>query len=363
MGNQRKLTALLHELQHARSPLAQARVLARAWRTLRELSPTDRRLLARHVGFDGAEEMLEGLSRRKGGLAPAMLLRVLANARTTDDSEVSDLLSAFRDPSRLDEGVSRSADLASELLAEPSVPEPPEEVEEALGELQAVEKAIIETPEETLAALNEIEPDSEAAVGEDPDSADSEEVGMDLEAEPQTKAEPEPEPPSPPQPPPEPVVDWSRWDAATPSSRPAPKPRPDLAPPVSEMASRPFEARKVLRALGAERTVLSQLRVLRRERAAFSGSSAETLRDLIESFPDGWARRRAVCALIEAGVPSEVRDAIDLVALLGREADRRWCLGVLARRGGLVGQELDSALDLVSSPVSMRRLRAAARQA
>ena len=57
MSTQPKLTALLHELQHARSPLAQARVLARSWRTLRELSPTDRKLLARQTGFDGAEEI------------------------------------------------------------------------------------------------------------------------------------------------------------------------------------------------------------------------------------------------------------------------------------------------------------------
>ena len=40
LSTQRQLTALLHELQHARSPLAQARVLARGWRTVRQLSPT-----------------------------------------------------------------------------------------------------------------------------------------------------------------------------------------------------------------------------------------------------------------------------------------------------------------------------------
>ena len=86
MSVQRKLNALLFELQTARSPLAQAKVLARAWRTLRELSPTDRRLLARHVSFDGAEEMLEGLGTRKGGWAPAMLLQILSNARDTEAS-------------------------------------------------------------------------------------------------------------------------------------------------------------------------------------------------------------------------------------------------------------------------------------
>jgi hypothetical protein len=145
MNTERKLSALLHELQHARSPLAQARVLARAWRTVRELSPTDRRLLARHAGFDGAEEILEGLGQRKGGLAPAMLLRVLANARGTDGSAVSELLSAFRDPQRRGEAISRGAELASDLLSGPEAEEVRAEVGEALEELQAVEETIVES--------------------------------------------------------------------------------------------------------------------------------------------------------------------------------------------------------------------------
>jgi hypothetical protein len=145
MNTERKLSALLHELQHARSPLAQARVLARAWRTVRELSPTDRRLLARHAGFEGAEEVLEGLSQRKGGLAPAMLLRVLANARATDGSAVSELLAAFRDPLRRGEAVSQGAELASDLLSGPEAEEVRAEVGEALEELQAVEETIVES--------------------------------------------------------------------------------------------------------------------------------------------------------------------------------------------------------------------------
>ena len=140
MSTQRQLTALLHELQHARSPLAQAKVLARGWRTVRDLSPTDRRLLARHAGFEGAEDILEGLSQRKGGLAPAMLLRVLANARGTDGSTVSELLAAFRDPQRRDEAISLGTELASDLLAEPESDDGPEEIVEAIEELQAVEE-------------------------------------------------------------------------------------------------------------------------------------------------------------------------------------------------------------------------------
>jgi hypothetical protein len=358
VSNQRKLTALLHELQHARSPLAQARVLARGWRTVRELSPTDRRLLARHAGFDGAEEILEGLSRRKGGLAPAMLLRVLANARATDGSAVSELLAAFRDPQRRDEAISLGAELASDLLAEPVAEEVTEEIDEAIEELQAVEESIIETPEEALAALNALEAEK---VDEEERTGPVAEPVVPLE--PTEKPEPEPTPaPAPeiPPPPTPPAVDWSRWQSASESSRPAPAPRPELRPSVSDVGSRRFDAMAVMGAMGAAPSVLSQLRVLRREVSGFRGSSVATLRELIEAFPDGWGRRRALCALLEERIPAETRDAVELVACLDRELDRRWCLGLLARRGGLHGAVLARALELVESPFAKRRLAAAA---
>ena len=358
MSNQRQLTALLHELQHARSPLAQARVLARAWRTVRELSPTDRRLLARHAGFEGAEDILEGLSQRKGGLAPAMLLRVLSNARGTDSSTVSELLAAFRDPQRRDEAISLGAGLANDLLAEPVAGEAPEEIGEAIEELQAVEDSIIETPEEALAALNaleakQVEPDEETEPA--PEPAPEESVSGAAETELASKSIPEPPPPPKP-----PVVDWSRWHDATASRRPAPVPRQEVRPSVSEVGSRRFEARAVMGAMGAEQSVFSQLRVLRRELSGFTGSSIATLHELIETFPDGWARRRALCALLEAGIPADTRDALELVSCLGRELDRRWCLGLLARKGDLRGALLSQALDLVDSEFAKRRLTAAA---
>jgi len=368
MNTQRQLTALLHELQHARSPLAQARVLARAWRTVRELSPTDRRLLARHAGFDGAEDILEGLSQRKGGLAPAMLLRVLGNARGTDGSTVSELLAAFRDPQRRDEAISLGAELANDLLAGPVAEEGPEEIGEAIEELQAVEESIIETPEEALAALNALESEEEANLDEPPASESASvsapETNDSREAETETvppqRSEPQPEPKSPPPPPKPPVVDWSRWHDATASRRPAPVPRQEVRPSVSEVGSRRFEARAVMGAMGAEQSVFSQLRVLRRELSGFAGSSVNTLRELIEAFPDGWARRRALCALLESGIPAETRDALELVSCLGRESDRRWCLGLLARKGDLRGALLSQALDLVDSEYSKRRLTAIA---
>ena len=113
-------------------------------------------------------------------------------------------------------------------------------------------------------------------------------------------------------------------------------------------------------AMGAEPSVLFQLRVLRRELSGYSGSSIDTLRELIEVFPDGWARRRALCALFDAGIPAETRDALDLVSCFGRELDRRWCLGILAHRGDLRGSMLSRALDLGDSDFSKRRLAAIA---
>jgi hypothetical protein len=357
MNNERKLSALLHELQHAKSPLAQARVLARAWRTIRELGPTDRKLLARHAGFEGAEDILEGLNRRKGGLAPAMLLRVLANARGTDGAAVADILSAFRDPDRRDEAVSRSVDLAGDLLAEPEEQGPeegaPEDVSEALEELQAVEESITETPEEALAALNALEPEPAA----EPELASEPVFEVDVEQEVE-KPDREPEPPPRPEPPPPPpVVDWSRWQTATDRPRPAPVPHPDVPSIVTDGRPRRFEASAVMGAMGAASSVLSQLRVLRRELSGFKGSSVPTLRELIASFPDGWVRRRALCALLEEGIPSQTSDALDLVSTLGRELDRRWCLGVLARRGMLRGSALTRALEMVEAPFGKRRLR------
>jgi hypothetical protein len=346
MNSQRKLTALLYELQHARSPLAQARVLARAWRTVRELSPTDRRLLARNAGFDGAEEILEGLSRRKGGLAPATLLRVLANARGTDGSAVSELLAAFRDPERRGEAISLGAELASDLLGEPPADEATPEIGDAIEELQAVEASIIETPEEALAALTALEPE-----------ADDDEVGT--EPEPEPEPDPIPAPEAEAQPPP-PVVDWSRWREPTAIMKPAPTPREEMRPPGSERSTRRFEARAVMGAMGAQKSVFSQLRVLRRELSGFAGSRTDTLRELIETFPDGWARRRALSALLENGIPSETRNALELVSCLDRELDRRWCLGLLARRGDLRGANLDRALELLESEYSKRRLAATA---
>lgn len=353
MSGQRQLNALLFELQTARSPLAQAKILARAWRTVRELSPTDRKLLARHAGFDGAEDILEGLAKKSGGVAPAMLLQMLSNARGTDASTLRGLLSSFRDPSRRDEAVSRSLDLAADLIRDQ---ESAEDVDEAVYELHADEPVVEEMPDEASEVPPSIEGEGEMAPAE---------------SVPEEQPEPPPAPQVPavvsepesipeiPTPSPPPVVDWSRWDSTGVAPRPAPAPRRLEHPVESTPGTQGFEAAATAASVGSGGSVLARLRALHRAIPSLSGSGLAKLGLLIETFPNGWARRRALSALIEAGIPDSAVDAVSLVeTFIDRELDRRWCLGVLAGRGDLRGASFDRANELLSSPSARRRLSA-----
>jgi hypothetical protein len=369
MSVQRKLNALLFELQTAQSPLAQAKILARSWRTLRELSPTDRRLLARHAGFDGAEQILEGLAGKKAGFAPATLLQVLNRARATDGAAVSELLAAVRDPSRLDEAITRGASLAEELLVADDGDEDPQEIVEALDQLHAVQKVVAETQE---AALDAAPPTSQS--GPEPAPPPPVSSGPPRTAGRSGSEKPRPRPRAPVQPPrtvPKPptavalpvskrVAPSDGWDAL--NARPGAAHSTNELPPTSEPpssaeSSSRFGELSVLAALEAEPSSLARLRALRREMAGLRGSGLATIRRLLEIFPNGWVRRRALVALISAGVPAKAEDALELIPGLDREVDRRWCLGALARRGDLTGEALERSLRLVASPAGRRRLQ------
>lgn len=367
MSIQRNLNALLFELQTARSPLAQAKILARAWRTVRELSPTDRKLLARHAGFDGAEDILEGLAKKSGGVAPAMLLQMLSNARGTDASTLRNIMSAFRDPSRRDEAVSQSLDLVAGLMRDE---ESAADVEETLDGEETIERGVEETPDEGLEAFR-------AAEGLEEGDLDDTAESTPLETEPPVEIEPDapPEPPQAsaapavapePEPTPEklepvksPTVDWSPWDSAAERHRPAPTPRAEMRPTVSIPGAPRIGQVAAAEAVRVETSVFARLLALHRALPDLAGSEVAALSELIEAFPDGWARRRAVSALIEAGIPENAEDTVTLVAsVLGHELDRRWCLGVLAARGDLRGASFDRANELLSSSSARRRLSA-----
>lgn len=352
MSVQRKLNAVLFELQTAQTPLARAKVLARSWRTLRELSPTDRRLLARQAGFDGAEELLEGLAKRKGGWGPAMLLDVLGNARSADASTVSEIVRGLRTPGLRKDALRRGAEFATELLAEP------EEIQSAGGEEPTDEGAVGEGPAaetEPTPLENFAAPVPIVVAGEDV------EIGEAPALEPSSREEEKTEPASLPEPAKPPAVDWSRWDLASAS---VPFEMAAGATPASVLSAAGLLPRGPIAQApgGRPPSTLSLLVELRRELSHLRGTGLDRLREVVAELPQGWARRRAVAGMLEEGVPATTRDALDLIADLERELDRAWCLGILGRRGGLDGPDLESALELLSSPSARRRVRRAAGQ-
>jgi hypothetical protein len=83
--------------------------------------------------------------------------------------------------------------------------------------------------------------------------------------------------------------------------------------------------------------------------------TASNLRSLVEGFPDGWARRRALVELLRAGSPPVLRDALALLDTLGSERDRLWCLGTLADRE-LAAADREVLLAAAPSPTARRRL-------
>jgi len=377
---QRQLNALLFELQTAQSPLAQAKILARSWRTLRELSPTDRRLLARHAGFDGAEQILEGLATRKKGFAPAALLQMLNKARATDGATVAGILAGLRDPLRREETVARGADLISEVLRDGIADERPQEIVDALDEPHSVQQVVEATPEEAMAALKELQGQAVRPEVPPPPLPESRRAGNGLPAQthrdnaptladrppeatvtpPKVKPQPTPKPQSTRKAPARvmPSPGWDRLGEAQPRDRSNTGARTESGErtPPAPGPSR-FDAGAVFAALGAESSSFSRLRVLEREMRAFQGSSLGTIREVLETFPNGWVRRRALVALITAGVPPDGAQALQLIAGLEREVDRQWCLGALAQRGELKGSVLEGSLELVNSAAGRRRMQ------
>jgi hypothetical protein len=77
---------------------------------------------------------------------------------------------------------------------------------------------------------------------------------------------------------------------------------------------------------------------------------------VIEGFPDGWARRRALLELLRAGIPGSLRDALALVEALGSDRDRLWCLGALADEREIAEADREALLAAAGSPTARRRL-------
>jgi hypothetical protein len=353
------LTALVFELRRAGSPAEKARALARAWRTIRGLNPTDRRLLAREAGFDGVEDLIEGLARKGGGaFAPAAILAALGKMRDDEGLSVRGAIADLRDPGRRDDLLARGLDLAARSFDR--VEEEGDEVDEALvadepavddgAPAPAVAEAVPRAPHPRPIGVSEIPgPPPGRAAGRKPPVVPPPPPSKEAPA---TDEEPAPEPTAPPE-----ERESSVWEAGlTPARESEEEPR-------ARWSRRAIEASETVEPRLAGGSVLDRLRVVRRAIPELRTASPREIQRTLENLPELWARRRAVVALIEAGVPAGVGDALDLVEDLDRPLDRSWCLAALARRGGLEGDDLGRALTMLASPAARRRIEALAGRA
>lgn len=97
MADSPALRELIHELQRERSPIERMRILARAWRAVRSLSPEERAHLAPEAGVEGADRVL---SRMGAGVSAAQVLSTLRDVPEEDAESVRTLVERIAEPER-----------------------------------------------------------------------------------------------------------------------------------------------------------------------------------------------------------------------------------------------------------------------
>lgn len=310
---------LLAQLREAKTPLARIRVVTRAWRLLRNLSRQDRLAIAAQIGIEGADDLVEVIAAHQGTTPPTELIGALNNLQKVDAATLKSLATKMRDPRQRSQVVAQglkaveSALIGPEATAPPSPPPPPKPAPAPVTVKPAASWPLRE-------------------------------------------AAPAPAPPAPtPAPAPAPVK-----SAEPPKPVAAPAPAPAPSPPAPAPVRPPEPAAPVRSALAeglaAVPVLTARFRLLRRRMAEVRRLSPADLRAVLEAFPDGWARRRALVDLIEAGVPERTSDVLSLLDALQSPGDRSWCLGTLADARKLSADERAALLQAAPTAAGRRRL-------
>ncbi|HSS49697.1 MAG TPA: hypothetical protein VLX28_12195 [Thermoanaerobaculia bacterium] len=296
------LPELVQQLGSTYSPFERLKILSRAWHLLRTMTPQERLVVATQLGLDHADDVVEGIARRSGHEASPALISMIEKAQTQGTGHLPALLADLRDPQRRAERLKQGAQAA-------------------------VEGALAGTPTPKPAP-----PPPKPAPPSPPPPVEA--------APPPPLPEPKPEPPPPvqaaPPPPPPPVEE------------PPPPPRPE---PVARKADNVLAGK-----LAEAPSLTRRFHALRRHLREAQGLSQEELHPVLEAFPDGWARRRALLELLRSGTPAGLQDALGLVEALGSERDRAWCLGALVDERPLSARDREALLAAVPTPAARRRL-------
>lgn len=327
------LPELVDQLGRTFSPYERLKIVVRAWTLLRQMTPEQRMIVAAQLGLDRADEVVNAIAERSGTKASPVLLSMIERAQTKGVGHLPELVADLKDPERRAERLRQGAEAAGAAILEgnPQVPWLPQG-----------------TPPPAKAAPPKPPPppsrQPQAAPPPPPPAAPPKPAAP----APPAPAAPPPAvaaPPPPPAPAPAPVV-----------AAPAPPPAPRPAPESPRVAVKAPATNALAEQLAAVPSLTTRFRLLRRSVKDVKQLSAADLRTLVDVFPDGWARRRAVLELLRAGVPGKVAEALPLVSALSLERDRAWCLGELVESREVPEGEREAILGAVGSPAARRRL-------
>lgn len=357
-----ELIGLLHQIRGAARPLDRLRLATLAWRTLRALGPVERMAVAKALGVEGAERLVEQLGSVRG-ISPSMLMTAIRKAEEADPEELGRLLHQLRDPETRDEAVAETLESVEEWLVDGS------------DHVRVVEPVLTGAgssgPTGIPAPAPEVEVEAETTPISVPPVAEVTAASATALPAP-THVPAPPPPPSSGSPATDPVVTTPRaatraprTSASAPGSASPTSPRsaPPTAPPrPARRPARPTTAvataspsdapsAVLLERLRGAASDLERLRLLDRCPTEILRLSEAELERVAELFPSGWRRRRALEAMARAGRPTS-----DLLALLATTFPHpgvtAWVLATLAER-----DDLDLEAAEVESPSLLRRLR------
>lgn len=325
---------LIAQLRDAKTPLARVRVVVRAWRTVRSLSPKDRSNLITQLGLEGADDLVEAIAEHQGSKPPAELVKAVNEMQKLDPDELRSAARRMRDPGQRGAVIREGLKALETKLAGP---EPPPGPPAGFTTARPAAPPPAPPPPPVAAAPVTVKPATSWPL---------------REATPPSQPAPAPAPtPAATKPTPAPVVVNPVPVAAVPAPAPQPpKPAPEPTPAAASAR------RGLAEELAAVPVLTSRFRLLRRRLADVRQLSPADLRAVVEAFADGWARRRALSELLEAGIPARTADALALVDTLQSPADRAWCLGTLADSRTLSSEEKATLLQAVPTPAGRRRL-------
>jgi hypothetical protein len=360
------VVSLLGAMRKASSPLAKAKLLALTVRGVHQLSGAERRELVTRLGVDKADWFADRLGEGSNETTAEVMRELIRQAGKTDPGKWQELAAKLSDPEERGRLLAEGLEMLDEL---PADEDPGATVAESTPSLPAdtvpvppappTPKPVAPTPEIQPAPPKPVTTKSPSKPKPRPPVAPA---PAKPAAAPKKTAPPAAKPsrrgparftePAPGQPTKavgKPAVERRQapqMDAARETTRPF-RSRPRTATPTGDLAEDLAATGSLVRRLGLLRERSAEAKIL----------NPEGLRRLVEVFPPGWARRRALSSILTAGIPGDFEAALGLVAeTLESPTDRRWCLGSLAASRELTPHQREALLATLESPGWRRRL-------